>query len=134
MQVFDTQGFMITLRTVEEKDKALLAEWIAAEPDHTFSTPEFYYTPGTKSVVYEDEQGPVCVVRYSPVLRLDMEFAPGIDKSRIKEAMKSQLPEIAEQARSQGFKELLFDSVAKPLIKFCQYMGFSACPDYRKAL
>ena len=122
------------LRTLNENDKALLAEWIAAEPDHSNSTPDFYYTPGTKTILYSDEQGPVCVVRYSSSLRLDMDFAPGIDKSRIKEAMKSQLPEIAEQAKSQGFSEIVFDSVAKPLIKFCQYLGFSACPDYRKAL
>jgi hypothetical protein len=74
------------------------------------------------------------VVRYSSSLRLDMDFAPGIDKSRIKEAMKSQLPGIIEQAKSQGFKELVFDSVAKPLIKFCQYLGFTACPDYRRNL
>jgi hypothetical protein len=122
------------LRTLDENDKALLAEWIAAEPDHSNSTPDFYYTPGTKTILYSDEQGPVCVVRYSSSLRLDMDFAPGIDKSRIKEAMKSQLPEIAEQAKSQGFSEIVFDSVAKPLINFCQYLGFSACPDYRKAL
>jgi hypothetical protein len=119
---------------VDDKDKEMLKEWIAAEPDHSNSTPEFYYTPGTKSVVYEDEQGPVCVVRYSSVLRLDMDFAPNIDKVRIKEAMKSQLPEIVEQAKSQGFKEIVFDSVSKPLIKFCQYLGFSACPDYRRTL
>jgi hypothetical protein len=122
------------LRTLNENDKALLAEWIAAEPDHSNSTPDFYYTPGTKTILYSDEQGPVCVVRYSSSLRLDMDFAPGIDKSRIKEAMKSQLPEIAEQAKSQGFSEIVFDSVAKPLIKFCQYLGFSACPDYRRLL
>jgi hypothetical protein len=122
------------IRTLNEDDKTLLAEWIAAEPDHSNTTPEFYYTPGTKTVLYSDKNGPVCVVRYSSALRLDMDFAPGIDKGRIKEAMKSQLPEIAEQARSQGFKEIVFDSVAKPLIRFCQLLGFSACPDYRRSL
>lgn len=122
------------IRTVDEKDTEMLAEWIAAEPDHADNTPAFYSTPGTKSVLYSDEEGPICVVRYSPVLRLDMEFNPAVSKERIKEAMKSQLPEIVGQAKSQGFSEIVFDSVAKPLIKFCERLGFIACPDYRRLL
>jgi len=121
-------------RTLTEDDKKLLAEWIAAEPAHVNSMPEFYYEAGSKSVMYEDSEGPVCVVRYTPILRLDMDFAPGIDKTRIKEAMKTELPEIAEQAKMQNFKELVFDSIAEPLIRFCQRLGFVTCPDYRKVL
>jgi hypothetical protein len=122
------------IRTLTENDEDMLSEWIAAEPDHAGNTVAFYSTPGTKSVLYSDEEGPVCVVRYSSSLRLDMEFNPTVSKDRIKEAMKSQLPEIAEQAKSQGFSELVFDSIAQPLIKFCEKLGFSTCPDYRRLL
>jgi hypothetical protein len=123
----------MVISTIHDQDRELLTEWILAEPSHK-STAEFYYEPKTKSVLYSDEEGPVCVVRYSSALRLDMDFAPGISKERIKEAMKSQLPEIAEQAKAQGFKELIFDSLSQPLIRFCEKLGFSASPDYRRTL
>ena len=122
------------IRTLTENDEEMLSEWIAAEPDHAGNTLAFYSTPGTKSILYSDEEGPICVVRYSSSLRLDMEFSPLASKERIKEAMKSQLPDIAEQAKAKGFSEIIFDSASKSLIKFCEKLGFSACPDYRRIL
>jgi hypothetical protein len=120
------------LRTLDENDKALLAEWIAAEPDHSNSTPDFYYTPGTKTILYSDEQGPVCVVRYSSSLRLDIDFSPTAGKDRIKKMLSANLPEVVNQAKAQGFSELVFDSTSKALIRFCEKLGFTVCPDYRK--
>lgn len=124
----------MTIRNVEEKDKPMLAEWISKEHDHSETKPEFYFEPKTKSVVYEDELGPVFAVRYSSSLRLDMEFNPDADKQRIRDLMKSGFPDVIQQAAAQGFKEIVFSSLSKRLIAFCRMLGFSSSPDYRKSL
>jgi len=120
------------IRTLTENDKPLLAEWIAAEPDHKYSTPEFYFEPQTKAVIYEDESGPVFAVRYSSALRIDIEFSPTAGKDRIREALKTGFPDVAATAQAQGFKEMVFNSVSKTLIAFTRLFGFRTCPDYRK--
>ena len=122
------------IRTVDEKDKPMLAEWVSKEPAHSETKPEFYFEPKTKSVVYEDEFGPVFAVRYSSALVIDIEFNPDVDKQRIREMLKQGFPDVARQAQSQGFKHLIFSSTSKMLIAFCRLFGFLACPDYRKSL
>lgn len=112
----------------------MLAEWIAKEPSHSTSTSEFYFEPNTKSILYEDEQGPICVARYSTAIRVDMDFDLTADKSRIREAMTSEFPNISRDAKSQGFYELVFDSTSKPLVEFCRKLGFETSPDYRRIL
>jgi hypothetical protein len=121
------------IRPVEDSDREMIAGWIAREPSHEESTPEFYLAPNTKSVVYEDDLGPVFVVRYSSALRVDIDFAD-VEKERIRQALKQEFPAVAEQAKSQGFGEIIFNSVSKPLIAFCRFMGFRAVPDYRRTI
>jgi len=120
-------------RNLTEEDKTLLADWIAKEPDHKH-TPEFYFEPGSKTIMYQDEQGPVFAVKYSSALRVDVEFNPEAEKDRIREALKIVVPDVAAQAKDQKFKEIVFTSVSKPLIAFCRLLGFSAIPDYRKVI
>lgn len=121
-------------RILEEKDRSWLAEWISAEPTHQENSPEFYFQPKTKSIVYEDEQGPVFVVRYSTAVRVDTEFNPTANKERIRTMLKEVVPEVASNAQAQGFLELIFTSTSKSLIAFCRLLGFKAVPDYRKFL
>lgn len=122
----------MTERILEEKDKPWLAEWIAAEPDHRDNSAEFYFQPKTKSIVYEDEQGPVFVVRYSTAVRVDTEFNPTAEKERIRAMLTSVVPEVAKTAKAQGFSELVFTSVSKRLIAFCRLLGFKAVSDFRR--
>jgi hypothetical protein len=123
----------MTIVSLTEEDKNLLAEWIAKEPSHEHG-PDFYFESGTKSAIYEDEEGPVVVVRYSTALVLDMDFNPDAGKERIKKIMREGFPEVAAGAAKQGFKHLIFDSLSKPLISFCRAFGFKEFPDYRKSL
>lgn len=122
------------IRNLNESDKETLAKWIAAEPDHTLNTPDWYFENGSKSVMYEDENGPVFAVKYSPALRVDIEFSNDAGRDRIREMLKSGFPDVARQAAQQGFKELVFSSRSKTLIAFCRALGFSASPDFRRVL
>ena len=121
------------IRPVTDDDREMIAGWIANEPAHKASSPDYYFEPGTKSVIYEDTEGPVFVVRYSSALRVDIDFA-NVEKERIRQALKNEFPAVAEQARSQGFKHIVFDSVSKTLVAFCRLMGFRAMPDYQRSL
>lgn len=122
------------IRTLESEDDKTLLRWIEAEPSHTNNTPEFYHEGGTKSVMYEDEEGEVFCVKYTPAIVIDMEFNPDADRRRIGKALKEGFPEVAAQVKAQGFKQLIFNSVSQSLIAFCRAFGFEANPDYRKAL
>jgi hypothetical protein len=122
------------LRTLNENDKALLTEWIAAEPVHASNTPSFYQEDGTKSVMYEDEEGAVFCVKYTPALVVDIEFNPNASRKRIRDIFTQGFPEVAANAKSQGFKQLVFASISERLIAFCRSLGFEASPDYRAVL
>ena len=123
----------MNIRPVTDDDREMIAGWIANEPAHKASRPDYYFEPGTKSVIYEDTEGPIFVVRYSSALRVDIDFA-NVEKERIRQALKNEFPAVAEQARSQGFKHIVFDSVSKTLVAFCRLMGFRAMPDYQRSL
>jgi hypothetical protein len=123
----------LIIRPVTDNDREMIAGWIAKEPSHSESSPDFYFEPGTKSVVYEDTEGPVFIVRYSSALVVDMDFAD-VEKERIRQALTNEFPPVAAQAKEQGFKHVFFDSVSTPLIRFCERMGFCSSPTYRKDL
>jgi len=122
------------IRPLTDDDRELLQTWIDHEPDHKDNTPDFYFEPHTKSVLYQDEEGPVFAVRYSSTLRIDIEFSDDAGKNRIRKALKEGFPAVAEQAKSQGFKQIVFSSTSKTLIAFCRLLGFRPSPDYRKIL
>ena len=125
---------MTLIRPIAPEDKPLIESWIAAEPDHSNNTFEFYGQPSTKSVIHEDEEGPVFAVRYSSALRIDMEFNPNAGKDRIRAVLKRDFPEVARQAKNQGFSQLIFSSVSKTLIAFCRVFGFRTSPDFVRNL
>ena len=125
---------MTIIRLLLSEDRPLIEEWIAAEPDHQSNTFEFYEQPKTKAVIYEDEEGPVFAVRYSSALRIDIEFSNTANKERIRTMLKDGFPDVAKQAKEQGFSEIVFSSLSKTLIAFCRAFGFTSNPDYRKVL
>ena len=125
---------MTLIRPIAEADRPLIESWIRAEPDHANNTFEFYGQPGAKTVIYEDEEGPVVAVRYSSALRIDMEFANIANRERIRAVMTGEIPGVFQQAKQQGFSEIVFTSVSQKLIGFLREFGFDSCPDYRKAI
>lgn len=124
----------MTLRPLTPEDKPIIESWIAVEAHHPNNTFEWYAEPGTKSVVYEDSDGQVLVAKFTPCLRVDIDFCPTASPSRIAKALAKGLAQTAEQARTQGFKEFVFDSLSEKLTMFCERLGFRKSPDYRKTL
>lgn len=122
------------IRPLTPEDQPLIEQWIAGEPQHADNTWDFYTAPNSRTVIYEDEQGPVFAVRYSSALRVDMEFPPNIDPERVRATFKEGFADVAGQAREQKFSEIVFDSVSQKLIGFLRAFGFKTCPDYRKVL
>jgi hypothetical protein len=125
---------MTIIRPVTTEDRPMLESWIAAEPTHPDNTFEFYQSPKSKTVVYEDAEGPVFVARFSSALRVDMDFNPDASPERIRTMFAGELPSVARQAKDQGFSEVVFESFSKKLIAFLRAFGFRSCPDYRKTL
>jgi len=129
------------IRPISPEDKPLIEQWIAGEPDHKDNTFEFYLPeikgeikPKIKSVIYEDSEGPIFAVRYSSALRIDIEFSNTANKERIRTVLKEGFPDVARQAKEQGFSEIVFNSISKTLIAFLRAFGFGTSPDYRKIL
>ncbi len=121
------------IRPVTDSDREMIAGWIAREPAHKESTPDFYFQDNTKSVIYEDNSGPIFIVRYSSALRIDMDFAD-VEKERIRQALKNEFPSVATEAKNQGFREVVFNSLSKTLVAFCRLMDFRSVADYRRTL
>ena len=119
------------IHLVTEDDRAMLESWIQAEPSHP-NTPDFYIAPpkNVSTCVYSDDQGPVFVGRYTPVLRMDFDFNPQAGPERIGALMQSEFVGLVQQAKAWNFYQLIFDSVAKPLIRFCEKkLGYVASPN-----
>ena len=120
------------IRTLTPEDRPLIESWIQKEPAHANNTFDWYSEAGTKTVVYQDSEGEVLVAKFTPCLRVDIDFCPTAGASRIGKALADGMVQTAEQARKQGFKEFVFDSLSDKLSAFCERLGYKPCPDYRK--
>lgn len=121
---------MVKIRPLTEADRPLLEQWIATDPHHQNGeiSADFFYAPDTNALVYEDEHGIVFVARFARTLRIHMQFSP--DEKRNAAVMLEGFPILEFNAKEAGFKELIFDSMFRPLIVFCKRkLGFRASPD-----
>lgn len=119
----------------DERDRQQLTDWMMfdVDPSHHKLSPDLFLEPNTESRMYGDENGDLFAVRFSRVLRMDIQFNPG-ESERVRKALQQHFPGLIENARKCGFRQLIFDSVHKPLIAFCKRrFGFRASPDEFKA-
>ncbi len=124
----------MSIRPLSETDRPQVESWIQAEPEHASNTFDWYTGDGAKSVIYEDSDGQVLVAKFTPCLRVDIDFNPTASASRIGRAVASGLKETAESARQQGFKEFVFESRSPKLIAFCKALGYEESPGFRKVI
>lgn len=122
------------IRPLTPEDKPMLESWIASEPEHKNNTWDWYNEAGAKSVVFEDAEGAVLVAKFTPSLKIDIDFLPEGSPKRIAGALSSGLAEMGSQAKQQGFKQVSFDSVSDKLRAFCERLGFVESPEMRKIL
>jgi hypothetical protein len=120
------------IRNLAPEDRPQIEAWIAAEPTHASNTFDWYSEARTSAVVFEDSNGQVLVAKFTPCLRVDIDFNPEAGPSRVGKALVEGLAETATNARNQGFKEFVFESRSPKLTSFCERLGYSESPDYRK--
>lgn len=98
---------MITEKSLEPGDIPQLADSLAKDEFHKDTPPEFFTENGTVCTVYSDEDGPICYVRGSKSLRLELLFTDNSTVERNLTALENGVSGIAEKARANGFKEVI---------------------------
>ena len=101
------------------------------EDEHHFETPvSFFKQAGTLTKIYEDAQGPICFARFTKSLRLDIHFLDNGDKKRNASVLFQGIGPIVEQARENGFTEIVFTTNVEKLKDFCvKAFKFEVVPD-----
>lgn len=116
-------------RKLREEDRALLAEWMQADPFHRGYSPQLFFEDGMESMIFEDEQGPILFVALSKAVRAFVQFAPG-ERERSREALPKAFAFVASEARKGKFHEIIFESKSLPVIRFCKKrLGFRESPN-----
>jgi hypothetical protein len=116
---------MIKFRFVTENDRSQLENWISADSEHS-GQPVSFWMPSDEKIqnyVIQDEQGDLFYVRAENLLRLHIQFAPN-QKERTARAVDEYTQTLAQGAKKLGYKQLIFESTFKPLIRFLQKRGF----------
>lgn len=117
---------MIQYRNTTETDRTQLENWISKDPDHAGRCTPDFWLPGEDKVrqfVVQDSCGDIFYVRAENILRLHIQFAPG-ERARTAAAISEFTPVIAAGAKQWKYKQLIFESVFKPLIRFLEKRGF----------
>ena len=116
---------MSQYRPINEEDRLLLEFSLEGDSYHRDTTSDFFYDPNSVCNVYEDDEGPVLFVRGTKALRLDIQFVDNKDTKRNAAVMLEQFANLAQQAKANGFTEIIFNSNSPLLIRFCkQKFGF----------
>lgn len=97
----------------------VLSVSLAKDEYHKGTSPEFFTAPGTVCKVYEDEIGPICFVRGTKALRLDIQYVDNNDRKRNMAAMLEGFDALAAKAKENGFTEIIFQSNNRMLKRFC---------------
>jgi hypothetical protein len=104
---------------IECSDLPMLAVSLARDEHHKDTQPEFFLAPGTVAKVYEDEQGPILIVRGSKALRLDLQYIDNNDTRRNLTAMLGGFDGLVTKAKENGFQEVIFNTNSPLLETFC---------------
>lgn len=100
-----------------------------ADEFHKHLEPTLFYETGTETLVFEDASGPILFVNLARALRAFVQFAPD-EKERTRAALPQAFAFVKGEARKTLFRELIFESVSRPLIAFCKrYLGFKESPN-----
>lgn len=120
---------MLTFTPTDLDARDQIAEWIEKDPDHAGRVDAGFFlpSPNTECFAVEDSKGPVFYVRAENVLRLHIQFCP--ERRRTVVAVDEFTKWIQNNARSRGYKQVIFDSVFQPIIKFLGKRGFYSSPD-----
>jgi hypothetical protein len=123
---------MLRNRLIEENDFTVLCDSLSQDEYHRGTEPDFFYEFGTQCLVYEDDHGPICFVKGTPIvfnecliIRLDIQYVNNSDAKRNLKAMVIGFPELERLARENGVAGFFFESNSPALRQFCtKRLGF----------
>src|ERR1700761_9194968 len=108
---------LMIFRRATETDKPTLARWIQNDEDHRGRvSADFFIDPEQECSILHDEHGPIMGVRIERVLRVHIQFDP-TERIRSAKALAAVFPWVQKKAKEAGFREMIFESISKPLIK-----------------
>ena len=109
---------MITHRALVQADLDMLGRALAQD-EYPHAKLYDYIRDNTFSEVYEDEAGPIGVIRYTKTLRFIAVLCDNKDKRRNAAVVIKALSDAIAQAKANGYTEVTFTSDSPSLIKFC---------------
>lgn len=84
-----------------------------------------YTMDNSFSEVYEDEAGPIGVLRYTKTLRLTTVWYDNHDRKRNAASVIQAISDAVTKAKASGFTEIVFNTESPTLAAFCQTLGFA---------
>jgi hypothetical protein len=121
---------MVTDRLLEETDESMLGLSLDADVHHKRTPVAFFKQDGSITKVYEDKQGPICFARVTKSLRLDIHFLDNGDERRNASVLFQGIKPLVENARANGFTEIVFTTNVEKLKDFCvKVFKFEVVPD-----
>lgn len=116
---------MITSRPLTIEDEALLQAALDQNEFHPDQRPEYYVGPNKFSKIYEDEVGPIGVLRYTKSLRLATVWCDNNDRERNAASIIQAISDSVALAKESGFLEIIFETNSDLLKHFCtNKLGF----------
>ena|ERR1035437_8991057 len=108
----------ITSRPLEQADLDMLQR--ALDHDEFEHADVSAYTKNTAySEVYEDEVGPIGVLRYTKTLRLMTVWCDNKDRVRNAASVIKAINDAVAKAKASGFTDIIFNTQSPTLAKFC---------------
>lgn len=123
---------MIKFTATIPDDIPQIERWIFYDTDHKDKMDGKWWLGGTiLSCCAEDAGGPVMYLRIdkeNDKVRMHIQFAPAneVSKIRVAGAFLDGLPRMIQTMHGMGFRELIFESCSKSLIRFMERFGFRA--------
>ena len=115
---------MITSRPLESLDQDMLKRALDQDTYEHAGVGD-YSCPNVYSEVYEDEVGPIGILRYSKTLRLMTVWCDNKDRERNAASVIKAIGDAVEKAKASGFTEIVFNTESPTLAKFCMtQLGF----------
>jgi hypothetical protein len=112
------------------EDELNLAMSLTLDEHHHDTPVSFFKQEGTLTKVYEDKQGPICFARVTKSLRLDIHFLDNGDERRNASVLFQGIKPLVENARANGFTEIVFTTNVEKLKDFCvKVFKFEVVPD-----
>ena len=109
---------MISSRRIHEIDRPSIDTALARDQFHIGTKSDTFYQEDVLTNLYEDEDGPIMLVRGSKSLRIDMLFFDNSDKVRNKAAMLAGFQKLADGAKAAGFTEITTSTNSLTLLNF----------------